>query len=82
MVPSFEEFMIQLGQRQTEVGVIFIGSTFGFLITLLSLLALSPGSSGRIVAFINIPGLLFMMTWSGYVLWRFRFNSSLGMTSD
>jgi hypothetical protein len=78
MLPSFEEFMARLGQRQTEVGVIFVGCTFGLLITLLSLPALSPESSARIVAFMNIPGLLFMMSWTGYVLWRFRFNSSLG----
>jgi hypothetical protein len=72
---------MQTARSQTHPAedVIFIGSTFGLLITLLSLFALSPGSSGRIVAFVNIPGLLFMMAWSGYVLWRFRFNSSLGL---
>ena len=64
------ELLKYLCQQRLIVTLIMILSIVGLLFTILSVLALEPGSSSHTIAVLNLPGFVGMVGWTSYTLYR------------
>lgn len=62
----------RLCSHQPELVVIFSASWVGLALTGGSLLFLNLSGTTEVVALMNVPGLVVMIAWTGYALYRCR----------
>ena len=67
-----DAMLARLCARQAELIVIFALSCLGLVITVFTLLFIDLDGGTRAVAFLNVPGLVAMIAWTGYVLYLCR----------
>jgi len=64
--------LARLCSRQAETIVIFALSCIGLVVTVLSILFIDLNPSTRIIAYLNVPGLIFLIALTGSILYLCR----------
>jgi len=73
-----DKALARLCSKTAEITIIFSLSTVALVFTLASIFLFDLRGSSRVVAYLNVPGLLFMVAWTSYVLYLCRDDMPYG----
>lgn len=76
-----EQLLIQVASNQHVVAVLLAANVAALVVDLLILLFVNePGSAGATVGIMSLPGILGMIAWTSYALYRCRDGMPYGRT--